>query len=151
MWNVFHPYLTSAIFSPLDFCLWGYLKSKVNSPRPATLNELQANIVREVAQVDPAMTMRAMLDMRERAVKCIGAGGGHFVKWNSDHLYPCLVTERSLMISWRNVVQNGHICMLLTCCKSQVHWNTLSQGNTAGFVKQIPYGFLTNQSYICHS
>ena len=60
---------------PLDFCLWGYLKSKVYSPRPATLNELQANIVREVAQIDPAMTMRAMLDMRERAVKSIAAGG----------------------------------------------------------------------------
>ena len=38
--------------SPLDFCLWGYLKSKVYSPRPATLNELQAIIVREVAQID---------------------------------------------------------------------------------------------------
>ena len=47
-------------------------------PRPATLNELQANIVREVAQIDPAVIRRAMLDMRERAVKCIGAGGGHF-------------------------------------------------------------------------
>ena len=65
---------------PLDFCLWGYLKSKVYSPRPATLNELQANIVREVAQIDPAMMRRAMLDMRERAVKCIAAGGGHFEK-----------------------------------------------------------------------
>ena len=66
--------------SPLDFCLWGYIKSKVISPRPATLNELQANMVREVAQIDPAMMRRAMLDMRERAVKCIAARGGHFEK-----------------------------------------------------------------------
>ena len=35
MWNVFHPYLTSAIFSPLDFCLWGYLKSKSYHPQRA--------------------------------------------------------------------------------------------------------------------
>ena len=66
--------------SPLDFCLWGYLKSKVYSPCPATLNQLQANITREVAQLDPAMVRRAMLDMRARAAKCITAGGGHFEK-----------------------------------------------------------------------
>ena len=66
--------------SPLDFCLWGYLKSKVYSPRPANLNELQANITREVAQIDPAMVRRAMLDMKARAVKCIAANGGHFEK-----------------------------------------------------------------------
>ena len=66
--------------SPLDFCLWGYLKSKVYSPRPANLNELQANITREVAQIDPAMVRRAMLDMKARAVKCIAANGRHFEK-----------------------------------------------------------------------
>ena len=66
--------------SPLDFCLWGFLKSKVYSPRPATLNELQANITREVAQIDPAMVRRAILDMRARAQKCINANGGHFEK-----------------------------------------------------------------------
>ena len=65
---------------PLDFCLWGYLKSKVYSPRPANLNELQANITREVAQIDPAMVRRAILDMKARAVKCIAANGGHFEK-----------------------------------------------------------------------
>ena len=66
--------------SPLDFCLWGYLKSKVYSPCPATLNQLQANITREVAQLDPAMVRRAMLDIRARAAKCITAEGGHFEK-----------------------------------------------------------------------
>ena len=66
------------LFQRLPF--WGYLKSKVYSPRPATLNELQANIIREVVQIDPAMMRRAMLDMRERAVKCIAAGDGHFEK-----------------------------------------------------------------------
>ena len=65
---------------PLDFCLWGYLKSKVYSPCPATLNQLQANITREVTQLDPAMMRRATLDFRSRAAKFIAAGGGHFEK-----------------------------------------------------------------------
>ena len=50
------------------------------SPRPAILNELQANITREVAQIDPAMVKKAILDIKARAVKCIAANGGHFEK-----------------------------------------------------------------------
>ena len=64
----------------LCFCLWGYLKSKVYCPRPNNLNELQAKISNEVAQIDPAMVRRAVMDMKARAVKCIAAGGGHFEK-----------------------------------------------------------------------
>ena len=72
----------------------------------ATLNQLQANITREVAQIDPAMMRRSMLDMRARAVKCIAAGTGHFEKQSSDQLFPCLVTEKSLLISWKKIVRN---------------------------------------------
>ena len=60
--------------SPLSFCFWGFLKSKFYSPSPATLTEVQANIFGEVAQIDSDMMMRTMLDMKEREVKCIGAG-----------------------------------------------------------------------------
>jgi len=49
-------------------------------PLPATLNQLQANITRELAQLNPAMMRRATLDMRARAAKCIAAGSGHFEK-----------------------------------------------------------------------
>ena len=49
-----------------DFCLWGFLKSKVYSPCPATLYQLQANITGEIAQIDPVMVRRAMLDMKTR-------------------------------------------------------------------------------------
>ena len=66
--------------SPFDFCLWGPLKSKVDSLHPATLNQMQGNIPREVAQIDPAMMRRAMLNMRARVVKCIAEGDGLFAK-----------------------------------------------------------------------
>ena len=56
--------------------------------RPATVNQLQANIS-EVAQIDPDMMKRTMLDMRERAVKCRAAGGRHLEKQSSYQLYPC--------------------------------------------------------------
>ena len=41
------------------------------------------------------------------------------------------------------------IFMSLTCCKLQTHWNTLSNSNTARFVKKN--GFLTNQTNISNS
>ena len=62
--------------SLLNYFLWGLLMSKVNSPRPATLNQLQANISEEVAQINPAMMRRAMLDMKAKTVKCNPAVGG---------------------------------------------------------------------------
>ena len=38
--------------NPLDFCLWGFLKSKVYTPRPGNLIELKNNIEKEVGQLD---------------------------------------------------------------------------------------------------
>ena len=63
--------------NPCDFILLGFLKSKVYSPRPATLAQLQANIEREVAALDPAMVARSLMDVRVRCYKCIAANGGH--------------------------------------------------------------------------
>ena len=50
--------------NPLDFCVWGVLKSKVYTPKPRTMVELRNNITREVAQLDPAMLGRAILDVK---------------------------------------------------------------------------------------
>ena len=66
--------------NPCDFCLWGYLKSKVYTPRPTTLDQLEVNIRREVEALDPDMMRRAILDMRSRARLCIAKNGGHFEK-----------------------------------------------------------------------
>ena len=61
--------LRGPLTSPrLDFYLW---KSRVYSPRPSILNQSQASISREVAQIDPVMMRRAMLDTRARPVKRI--------------------------------------------------------------------------------
>ena len=64
--------------NPLDFCVWGLLKSKVYTPKPRTLEELRGNITREVGQLDQAMLNRAILDVKARCQKCIAANGGYF-------------------------------------------------------------------------
>ena len=63
--------------NPLDFFLWGYLKSKVYSPLPLTLAQLEQNIRREVAALDPNMVLRALRDVRERCQAVIAANGGY--------------------------------------------------------------------------
>ena len=63
--------------NPCDFFLWGFLKSKVYSPRPNTLVELQANIQREVAALDPAMLLRALRDVRVRCHRYIANNGAY--------------------------------------------------------------------------
>ena len=64
--------------NPLDFFLWGYLKSKVYSPLPNNLDELEANIRREVGNLQPDVIRNAILDIKKRAQMCINARGGHF-------------------------------------------------------------------------
>ena len=61
----------------LDFAIWGILKDKVFTPRPATLQQLEANIRREVAALDPQMLRRCFMDVRARAHICIQNNGGH--------------------------------------------------------------------------
>ena len=54
-----------------------YFIVQVYTPWPANLAALEANLRREVANLDPAMIRRAILDMRSRAHKCIANNGGH--------------------------------------------------------------------------
>ena len=62
---------------PLDFFLWGYLKSRVYSPCPSTLAQLKRNIQREVAALDPNMVLRALRDVKVRCHQVIANNGGH--------------------------------------------------------------------------
>ncbi|GBN71678.1 hypothetical protein AVEN_274114-1 [Araneus ventricosus] len=56
-----------------DFFLWGYLKAKVYTHKPKTLDELKDAIRLEIA----AMVEKVMLNFRERLHKCIENEGKH--------------------------------------------------------------------------
>lgn len=60
-----------------DFFLWGYLKSKVYSNKPETLEQLKANIRHEIAQITPETLANVMVNAEKRANLCVAAGGGH--------------------------------------------------------------------------
>lgn len=59
--------------TPLDFFMWGYLKSKVFLPPPATLDELRERIVYQVDRLrheDNGMVVRSVEDMQRRVERC---------------------------------------------------------------------------------
>ena len=64
--------------NPCDAFLWGFLKSKVYCPRPATLDQLEANIRREVAILDPQLLIKVVRSIKVRTERLIVANGGHF-------------------------------------------------------------------------
>ena len=63
--------------NPLDYFLWGYLKSKVYTPRPATMRELINKITTEVTNLRPAMVRRAVQDLLPRSRLVVNNGGGY--------------------------------------------------------------------------
>ena len=66
-------------FSPLDFFLWGHLKSKVYVNPPRDLDDLEERITAEVNVLrrDRVLIRRAVYDMLRRAQICQERNGGH--------------------------------------------------------------------------
>ena len=65
--------------TPLDFFVWGYLKTKVFQSPPANLIELQERITRETNDLreDRQLLRRVFRGMLHRAEKCLERLGGH--------------------------------------------------------------------------
>ena len=63
--------------SPCDFLLWGYLLAKVHSPMPKNLEDLKANIRREIRLISKNTLTATFLEMQKRLKKVIEFHGGH--------------------------------------------------------------------------
>ena len=66
--------------TPLDFCLWVWMKSEIHKRKLDTPDELHAQILDAVActnksKYQPGRTTR---DLRTRVAKCVEVGGGIF-------------------------------------------------------------------------
>ena len=61
--------------SPLDFFVWGFLKTKVFSLHPRTLQELKDCISDASEEITPDMCRSAIVSFKKRLQKCIDAGG----------------------------------------------------------------------------
>ena len=69
--------LSLPIFQRVIFFLWGYLKSRVYTHRPRTLNDLKEAIRQEIRPIDRQLLARVMDDFKKRLEKCIQEDGQH--------------------------------------------------------------------------
>jgi len=60
-----------------DYFLWGYLKSKVYNPLPKDLDDLKANIEREIKNISNNASKNVILYISKRCDLVIEAKGGH--------------------------------------------------------------------------
>jgi hypothetical protein len=68
----------STALTLLDFCLWGWMKSKVNKRKVDTTDELLASIsdVAGCIQKREDQLRRTTRDLRTRVAKCVEVGDG---------------------------------------------------------------------------
>lgn len=64
--------------TPLDFFLWGYLKSRVYKNRPHTINELKERIRLEIAQISAEVLQNVQDEFVARLSHCLIAEGHQF-------------------------------------------------------------------------
>ena len=67
----------SCDLTPLDFFLWGFLKEKVFTNRPATLVELESNIAHEIAKISPSLCEKVIENYVFRTHCVQKSRGGH--------------------------------------------------------------------------
>ena len=61
--------------NPCDYFLWAYLKSKVYKPLPKTLDDLKANIRREVQKINTSTLESTFLNFSERCQLVVEKNG----------------------------------------------------------------------------
>jgi hypothetical protein len=63
--------------NPCDFYLWGHLKEVMYNPFPRTLDDLKANLEREIKKISPETLKNVFFNFEKRYKLLISAGGGH--------------------------------------------------------------------------
>ena len=71
--------LALPIFQRVIFFLWGYLKSRVYTHKPRTLNDLKEAIRQEIRPIDRQLLASVMDDFKKRLENCIQGDGRHLI------------------------------------------------------------------------
>ena len=64
--------------NPLDYWLWGYLKSKVFLQAPRTTEELKEAIRKEISKINANQLTNAVQHFKDRVSAVVENKGGHF-------------------------------------------------------------------------
>ena len=67
----------SRSLSTCDFFLWGYLKSRVYTHKPRTLNDLKEAVRQEIRPINRQLLACVMDDLKKRLENCIQEDSRH--------------------------------------------------------------------------
>ena len=67
----------SCDLTPLDFFLWGFVKSKVYRNNPTTIQELKNNIIEQISTIDNSLLNNVIQNFGKRLEACRSSRGGH--------------------------------------------------------------------------
>ena len=67
----------SCDLTPLDYFLWGYVKSLTYADKPATIDALEASIVRVIREIRPAVLEKLAQNWTSRVRFVKNSGGAH--------------------------------------------------------------------------
>ena len=73
--NFFAPRLPD--LSPLDFFLWGHVKTLVYSTKPQSIDDLQVRITRVIRDITASHLQNVFSEFQNRITACIHNDGGH--------------------------------------------------------------------------
>lgn len=64
--------------APLDFFLWGHLKSKIYATQPESLDDLRNRIINECRQITPQILSNVRERFQQNLFYCMEVNGAHF-------------------------------------------------------------------------
>lgn len=67
----------SCDLTPLDFFLWGYVKSQVYKNNPQSIPKLKDEIIRVIGDIEPQLCQRVIENFNKRVDICRSSRGGH--------------------------------------------------------------------------
>ena len=76
MENVLSHEMVQSDLTPLDYFLWGYVKSMVYANKPATIDEFRTNIESEIAAVSADLCLKIVKNCVQRPDFCKRDRGG---------------------------------------------------------------------------
>ncbi|GFV20718.1 probable 39S ribosomal protein L45, mitochondrial [Trichonephila clavipes] len=95
----------SCDLTPLDYFLWGYLKSLVYADKPQTLDHLEDNIRRVIADIQPQMLEKVIENWTSRLDYIRDSRGSHM----PEIIFKISLDKQSLVIYLLDIVTPGGV------------------------------------------
>ena len=96
----------SSDLTPLDFFLWGFLKSQVNANKPQSTDALKVNITKTIGQIQPDLCGRVIENWTSRIRATVTSRGGHLNDVISVPYMACMGLSKK-------IVKTSHIACFI--------------------------------------